>query len=500
MKSYYLVAVFLVGVLVLSACGPSGEAPTPTVDPNLVANIAQTLQAQNPPQGVQTPAGSYQPIDNSVCTSVQKSLQPLYPTANFTVSIQPFTDMNGVSGTACVISGNGTGNDFAGGTGAVVGVIGTTLPGYIQDAMYVASGATGQTSGYRNGNSLAVISVDWQPSPSANCPADQPVSACNVQPVDMLYTVSVSMASTGSPAASPVPSSAPAAAASPVPSSAPAAANSACDKAEFVADVTVPDGTTFSRGDNFDKTWKLRNIGTCTWNTGYFIQYENGPLQPKNKKINLNTNVAPSQSVDITASYNVALDPGTYRSTWSLRNASGAVVPFSNTANNGFYTEIKAKASSAAVAATATTAAPAAATATTAAPAAATATTAAPVAPVGKITSVAPVITFEDGSDLEGPCGQFATYTVTIWVSTDGPVQADYEIIVSDTSGFAADGSFVGSSGPVTGKWTFPAAVAGPASPSLRIEGPYDDPTGITVRVKTGGQTWPPVTVACGAG
>jgi hypothetical protein len=479
MKLYYLVAIFLVGILVLSACGPSGEAPTPTMDPNLVANIAQTLQAQNSAQGVQTPAGSYQPVENSVCTSVQQSLQPLYPTANFTVSIQPFTDMNGVSGSACVISGSGTGNDFAGGTGAVVGVIGTTLPGYIQDAMYVASGATGQTSGYRNGNSLAVISVDWQPSPSANCPADQPVSACNVQPADMLYTVSVAMASTGSPAANPVPSSAPVAAQA----TAGPAANSSCDKAEFVVDVTVPDGTTFSRGDNFDKTWKLKNIGTCTWNTSYFIQYENGPLQPKNQKINLSTNVAPSQSVDVTASFNVALDPGTYRSTWSLRNASGVIVPFSNTANNVFFTEIKAKASSAA------------------APAAtATATAAAAVAPVGKITSVAPVIAFESGSDLAGACGEFATYTVTIWISTDGPVKTDYEIIVSDISGFAANGSFVGYGGPVTGTWDFPDAVAGPASPSLRIEGPYDDPTGITVRVKTGGQTWPPVTVTCGAG
>lgn len=470
MKTHYLV-VLIIGALVLSACSPSaGGSPAPTqqaLDPNALSTaIAETMQAQNPTQAEQPggAAGVYQPVDNSICSAVQQSLQPLYPTVNFAVSIEPFADMSGTSGTACVISGSGTGNDFVGDVGTIAGTIGTTLSGYIQDTMYAADGATGTISGYRNGNSLAVVSVEWEPSPNANCPADQPIASCNLQPGDKLYTVLVSMASNG-PAALVAPTF------TPVPPSAPTAApdaNLPCDKAEFVMDVTVPDGTTFFRGDNFEKTWKIKNTGTCTWDTGYFIQYENGPLQPKNPKIYLNANVAPAQSVDITASYNVVLNPGTYRSNWSLRNSSGVIVPFSNTGNNVFYTEIKVKSKDVATV-----------------PAAS-----------GTILSVTPVITFESGSDL-AVCGQFATYTVTIWVSTDGPVQTNYEIIVSDTSGFAANGSFVGYSGPVTGTWIFPGAVAGAAEPLLRIVGPYDDPTGITVRVKTGGTTWPPVTVTC---
>jgi hypothetical protein len=39
---------------------------------------------------------------------------------------------------------------------------------------------------------------------------------------------------------------------------------SLCDKAVFVADVTVPDGTSFSPGFQFTKVWRLRNVGTCT--------------------------------------------------------------------------------------------------------------------------------------------------------------------------------------------------------------------------------------------
>ena len=36
------------------------------------------------------------------------------------------------------------------------------------------------------------------------------------------------------------------------------------DLAEFVADVTVPDGTDFTPGETFVKTWQLRNAGTST--------------------------------------------------------------------------------------------------------------------------------------------------------------------------------------------------------------------------------------------
>ena len=52
---------------------------------------------------------------------------------------------------------------------------------------------------------------------------------------------------------------------------APAATQSAqaatCYWAQFIADVTVPDGTNFAPGTAFKKTWRLKNIGTCAWNS-----------------------------------------------------------------------------------------------------------------------------------------------------------------------------------------------------------------------------------------
>ena len=40
-----------------------------------------------------------------------------------------------------------------------------------------------------------------------------------------------------------------------------------CDWAQFVSDVSVSDGTLMLPGTTFTKTWRLRNIGTCTWGT-----------------------------------------------------------------------------------------------------------------------------------------------------------------------------------------------------------------------------------------
>ncbi|MFZ5856324.1 MAG: hypothetical protein ACOYZ6_05800 [Chloroflexota bacterium] len=161
---------------------------------NGVNNIFYTeIRVQGANSGGGTSGGAYQPVANSTCLTVQQNLQSIYPTITFSVSIEPFTDIDGVSGTACVIRAFGTGDDFVF-VGDVVSNIASTLTGYIPDARYAASGPTGGVAGYRNGNSLAHVSVHWNPDQSANCPTNQPISACPLLPSQQLYTVEVYMA------------------------------------------------------------------------------------------------------------------------------------------------------------------------------------------------------------------------------------------------------------------------------------------------------------------
>src|SRR6185436_19802323 len=84
--------------------------------------------------------------------------------------------------------------------------------------------------------------------------------------------------------------------ASPPPTIAPAG----CDKASFVADVTVPDGTLFAPNTTFIKTWRLKNAGTCTWTNAYKLVFYDGAQMSAPTSINIPANVARGQTVDLT--------------------------------------------------------------------------------------------------------------------------------------------------------------------------------------------------------
>ena len=44
-----------------------------------------------------------------------------------------------------------------------------------------------------------------------------------------------------------------------------------CDAAAFVKDVTISDGTIIGPGNSFKKTWRLQNVGTCSWTPSYAL-------------------------------------------------------------------------------------------------------------------------------------------------------------------------------------------------------------------------------------
>jgi hypothetical protein len=120
----------------------------------------------------------------------------------------------------------------------------------------------------------------------------------------------------------------------------PAAAASTCDWAQFVADVTVPDGTNFAPGTAFRKTWRLKNIGTCTWTTSYALVFDSGEKMGAPSALNFPVNVAPGQSVDLSVDMTAPSTAGHYYSYWKLRNASGVIFGIGSTANKAFWAEI----------------------------------------------------------------------------------------------------------------------------------------------------------------
>lgn len=97
-----------------------------------------------------------------------------------------------------------------------------------------------------------------------------------------------------------------------------------CDLAQFVSDVTVPDGTAFNAGDTFTKTWRIKNVGTCSWTPSYALIFAssgnqmNGPAS-----VALTGNVNPGETVDLSVNLTAPGTNGEYTGYWKLRNAAG---------------------------------------------------------------------------------------------------------------------------------------------------------------------------------
>jgi hypothetical protein len=113
-----------------------------------------------------------------------------------------------------------------------------------------------------------------------------------------------------------------------------------CNWAQFVNDVTVPDGTKYAPGTAFKKTWRLKNIGTCTWTTGYALVFDSGERMGAPATVNFTSNVAPGQTVDLSVEMTAPNNAGRYIGYWKLRNAAGGLFGIGTTANKAFWVEI----------------------------------------------------------------------------------------------------------------------------------------------------------------
>lgn len=118
-----------------------------------------------------------------------------------------------------------------------------------------------------------------------------------------------------------------------------------CDAAQFVADITVPDGTTYKAGDTFDKTWRLKNVGTCSWSTSYNLVFDNGNQMSAPASAALSKAVAPGQTIDLTVKMTAPSTSGLIRGNWKLKNANGVLFGIGTTADKAFWVEIRVSSS-----------------------------------------------------------------------------------------------------------------------------------------------------------
>lgn len=150
--------------------------------------------AANPPPA---PAAGWHPPDITVCQDLQVSVAGTLGVTEVELEGDaPFEDyLGGTSGTGCLLTVNGTGVDFENFFDVFL-QLKTMLEGqgWVSDMQFDGGGPTGELGGLRRDNALLLMLVGWEPSEDANCPQDQPISACPLEPEQMIYTITLSIA------------------------------------------------------------------------------------------------------------------------------------------------------------------------------------------------------------------------------------------------------------------------------------------------------------------
>lgn len=116
------------------------------------------------------------------------------------------------------------------------------------------------------------------------------------------------------------------------PATPPPATPEAClDHMTFIEDLNFPDNNMknppeFQPGESFQKGWRIKNSGTCTWDSSYALTYRgsNPPNAPVGgNPVAVQGKVVPGQEYDIYVNISAPYQPGVFQSFWSMRSPSG---------------------------------------------------------------------------------------------------------------------------------------------------------------------------------
>jgi hypothetical protein len=125
--------------------------------------------------------------------------------------------------------------------------------------------------------------------------------------------------------------------------------SSACDNANFVSDVTIPDGTEVAAGSTFVKTWRFKNLGPCTWTTSYHLVYsyvsdtgKNGVFTPP-APVAFPNQVLPGEEIELSVTLTAPTTAATYQVVFVLQNDKGFSIPMVNYSTYEFYVNFVVK-------------------------------------------------------------------------------------------------------------------------------------------------------------
>lgn len=95
-----------------------------------------------------------------------------------------------------------------------------------------------------------------------------------------------------------------------------------CYSMSYVSDVSIPDNTPMTPGQAFTKTWKIKNSGTCAWDTGFNFAFTDGDAM-SGATYTLPQSVPANTEIDVSVNMTAPSTAGTIRGNWRMSTTTG---------------------------------------------------------------------------------------------------------------------------------------------------------------------------------
>jgi hypothetical protein len=117
-----------------------------------------------------------------------------------------------------------------------------------------------------------------------------------------------------------------------------------CLKAQFIGDVTIPDGWEITPDTPFTKTWRLKNTGSCSWNPEFSLVFHSGDRMeaPESQPLTAKT-VPPGETVDISVDLVSPDEAGFHEASFMIRTPDGVIFGIGKNADVAFWVKITVK-------------------------------------------------------------------------------------------------------------------------------------------------------------
>ena len=115
-----------------------------------------------------------------------------------------------------------------------------------------------------------------------------------------------------------------------------------CNLAGNIIDITYVDGAKVTADTSFVKTWRITNIGSCTWTSGYSLIFDSGDQMDSPASVQLTSGtVLPGNSVEVSVQLTAPHAKGTYQGFYRLKASDGAIFGIGPTGVAPFWVLIK---------------------------------------------------------------------------------------------------------------------------------------------------------------